>query len=83
MLVKEVEKPAFDYKNQNMTVREVWDLKMEAYQEPVDDIFERSKQEYKMDTYLDKLEEYYKTIEFDYYETKSYKDIKLISFNDE
>jgi len=29
------------------------------------------------------LEEYYKTIEFDYYETKSYKDIKLISFNDE
>jgi|SaaInl47_10m_RNA_FD_contig_101_373100_length_12527_multi_5_in_0_out_0_14 hypothetical protein len=50
MLVKEVEKPAFDYKNQNMTVREVWDLKMEAYQEPVDDIFERSKQEDKMDT---------------------------------
>lgn len=37
-----------------MTVREVWDLKMEAYQEPVDDIFERSKQEYKMDTALDK-----------------------------
>jgi len=65
MLVKEVEKSSFDYKNQNMTVREVWDLKMEAYQEPVDDIFERSKQEFKMDTALDKYEEYYKTVEFD------------------
>lgn len=36
-----------------------------------------------MDTALDKYEEYYKTIEFDYAETKSYKDIKLVTFNDE
>jgi hypothetical protein len=83
MLVKEVDNASFDYKNSNMTVEEVWNLKMEAFQEPVDDIFERSKQEFKMDTQLDKNEEYYKTIEFDYMETKSYKDIKLITFNDE
>ena len=36
-----------------------------------------------MDTALDKYEEYYKTVEFDYAETKSYKDIKLITFNDD
>lgn len=83
MLVKEVQKPDFDFKNDKMTVREVWDLKMEVYQEAVDDIFERSKQEFKMDTALDKYEEYYKTVEFDYAETKSYKDIKLITFNDD
>ena len=47
-----------------MSVREILDLQMEKYQEAVDDIFERSKQEYKMDTALDKYEEYYKTIEF-------------------
>jgi len=64
MLVKEVQKPDFDFKNAKMSVREVWDLQMEKYQEAVDDIFERSKQEYKMDTALDKYEEYYKTIEF-------------------
>lgn len=58
MLVKEVEKPTYDFKNPDMTVREVWNLKMETFQEPVDDIFERSKQEFKMDTALDKYEEY-------------------------
>jgi len=83
MIVKEVQKPDFDFKNSKMAVREVWDLKMEGFQEQVDDIFERSKQEFKMDTSLDKYEEYYKGIDFDYTETKSYKDIKLISFNEE
>ena len=45
MLVKEVQNSDFDLKNAKMSVREVWDLKMEKYQEAVDDIFERSKQE--------------------------------------
>jgi len=58
MIVKEVQKPDFDFKNSKMAVREVWDLKMEGFQEQVDDIFERSKQEFKMDTSLDKYEEY-------------------------
>jgi hypothetical protein len=71
MLVKEVQKSDFDFKNSKMTVLEVWDLQMEKYQEAVNDIFERSKQEYNMDTALDKYEEYYKTIEFGYQETKS------------
>ena len=35
---------------------------MEKYKNTYDDIFERSKQEYKMHTALDKYEEYYKTI---------------------
>jgi len=30
MLVKEVQKPEFDFKNDKMTVRQVWDLKMEV-----------------------------------------------------
>jgi len=64
MLVKVVQNPEIDFKNAKMSVREVWDLQMEKYQEAVDDIFERSKQEYKMDTALDKYEEHYKTIEF-------------------
>ena len=64
MLVKVVQNPEIDFKNAKMSVREVWDLQMEKYQEAVYDIFERSKQEYKMDTALDKYEEHYKTIEF-------------------
>jgi len=58
MIVKEVQKPDFDFKNSKIAVREVWDLKMEGFQEQVDVIFERSKQEFKMDTSLDKYEEY-------------------------
>ena len=71
MLVKVVQNPEIDFKNAKMSVHVVWDLQMEKYQEAVDDIFERSQQEYKMDTALDKYEEHYKTIEFGYAETKS------------
>lgn len=30
MIVKEVQKPDFDFKKKSMTVKEVWDLKLEA-----------------------------------------------------
>jgi len=45
MICEEVEKLDFDYKNPNLNLRQIWGLELETKQEPVEDIFERSKQE--------------------------------------
>jgi len=55
MICEEVDRSDFDFKNTNLNLKQVWDLKLEKKQEAVEDIFERSKQEYKM---ANKLEEY-------------------------
>jgi len=83
MICKEVEKSDFDFKNPNMNLKQVWDLKLERRQEAVEDIFERSKQEYKMANKLEEYDKYYKDINFEYTESKSYKDLKLLFFNDD
>lgn len=45
MICEEVNQPDFEFKNPNMNLKQVWDLKLEKSQEAVEDIFERSKQE--------------------------------------
>jgi len=71
MIIEEVENPNFDFKNPNLTIKQIWDLHLEKKQEPVDDIFEKSKQEYKMNMKLDEFDVIYKTVVFDYQECKS------------
>jgi len=53
MICTTVEKPEFDFKNPSLNMKQVWDLKLEMHQEAVEDIFERSKQEFKMGNKLD------------------------------
>lgn len=71
MICEEVKKTDFDFKNPNLNMKLVWDLKLEMRQEAVEDIFERSKQEWKMGTKLDEYDNFYKDVQFDYTETKS------------
>jgi len=53
MICEEVERKDFDFKNPNMNLRQVWDLQLGKHPEAVEDIFERSKQEFKMSNKLD------------------------------
>jgi len=71
MICVEVERPTFEYKNPNLNLRQIWDLELKSHQEMVEDIFERSKQEFKMSNKLDEYDKFYKDINFDYNETKS------------
>jgi hypothetical protein len=65
MIIEQVDQTDFDFKNTSMNLKQVWDLKLEKKQEQVEDIFERSKQEYKMANKLDEYDKYYKDINFD------------------
>jgi len=53
MICEEVKAQEFNFKDPNMNLKQIWDLKLETSQEAVEDIFERSKQEFKMGTKLD------------------------------
>jgi len=83
MICEEVKTQDFNFKDPNMNLKQIWDLKLESSQEAVEDIFERSKQEFKMGTKLDEYDKIYKDIVFEYEATKSYKDLQLLIFNDD
>lgn len=65
MICQEVDQNNFDFKNPNMNLKQIWELRLEQKQEPIDDIYERSKQEFKMATKLDEYDKYYKDINFE------------------
>lgn len=65
MICEEVKANDFKFSDPNMILKQVWDLSLETSQEAVEDIFERSKQEYKMAAKLEEFEKLYKDIEFE------------------